>query len=97
MTDEQLQSLFAGMERHLDKRADEFQQRVTDQVTALRAEIKATGEHVETTLLTEFHKWASPVDAKLRTHRSWFTEVDAELQLLKARLDKLEGGEKTPQ
>jgi hypothetical protein len=37
------------------------------------------------------------VDAKLRTHRSWFTEVDAELQLLKARLDKLEGGEKPPQ
>jgi hypothetical protein len=25
-------------------------------------------EKVETTLLTEFHKWASPVEARQRTH-----------------------------
>ena len=63
-----------------------------DAIDARLTAIDAKIEKVETTLLTEFHKWASPVDAKLRTHRSWFTEIDAELQLLKARLDKLEGG-----
>jgi hypothetical protein len=30
MTDEQLQSLFAGMDRHLDKRADAIEQRVAE-------------------------------------------------------------------
>jgi hypothetical protein len=51
-------------------------------------------EHVETALLTEFHKWASPVDSKLRTHRSWFYEVDLEVEALKERVRKLEAGEK---
>ena len=25
-------------------------------------------ERIETTLLTEFHKWASPADARVKTH-----------------------------
>lgn len=63
-------------------------------LTAMEARLEAKIEHVETALLTEFHKWASPVESKLRTHRSWFYEVDAELELLKSRIDKLEGGRK---
>ena len=89
MTDEQLQSLFAGMERHLDKRADEIQQRVTEQVTGLRAEIKAMGEHVETSLLTEFHKWASPNEARARGTREALHALDLEVDLLKERVAKL--------
>ena len=53
-------------------------------------------EHIETKLLTEFHKWASPLESRLNTHRHWFYEVDAEVELLKHRLQKLEG-ERPPQ
>jgi hypothetical protein len=75
---------------------DELRKYLIGMEERLVRHIDAKTEHVETALLTEFHKWASPVDAKLRTHRSWFTEVDAELQLLKARIAKLEE-EKPPQ
>jgi len=91
MTDKRLQSLFAGMERHLDKRFDIAKDEMGETLAELEIRIEAKLDKVETTLLTEFHKWASPVDAKLRTHRSWFTEVDAELQSLKDRIAKLEG------
>lgn len=70
MTDEQLQSLFAGMERRLEKRADETDQRIEAKLVAMEARIGARIEGVETKLLTEFQKWASPVESKLRTHRS---------------------------
>jgi len=49
-------------------------------------------EQTETRLLTEFHKWASPVETRMRTHRAWFYEVDAEVESLKSRIEKLEGG-----
>jgi DNA anti-recombination protein RmuC len=98
MTDEQLQSLFAGMERQLDRRADEIEQRLRDHVTAvesrLRAEIRAVGEHVETTLLTEFHKWASPAEARSRTISAALRAIDLEMEALNDRVSKLEGGEK---
>ena len=73
MTDEQLQSLFAGMERHLDKRMDAMEKRLD----ALDARLDATDAKIEkvgTTLLSEFHKWASPIESRLQTHRSWFQE-----------------------
>ena len=82
--DDELKQFLTQIAEHQDARMDAADARLT----ALDAKL----EKVETTLLAEFHKWASPVDARLRTHRSWFTEIDAELQLLKARLDKLEGG-----
>jgi len=37
-------------------------------------------ERVETTLLTEFHKWASPMEARQRTHAAAIKAVDAEMQ-----------------
>jgi polyhydroxyalkanoate synthesis regulator phasin len=65
---------------------DEKVQALDEKVQALDGKI----EKVETTLLTEFHKWASPVEVKLRTHRSWFTEIDSEIERIKERLAKLE-------
>ena len=91
MTDKRLQSLFAGMERHLDKRFDIAKDELCKTLAEMEIRIEAKLEKVETTLLSEIHKWASSVDAKLRTHRSWFTEVDAELPSLKDRIAKLEG------
>ena len=39
-------------------------------------------ELVETKLLTEFHKWASPQEARLRTHSAALRAVDLELEAL---------------
>ncbi|MFZ0795245.1 MAG: hypothetical protein WAM65_15860 [Candidatus Korobacteraceae bacterium] len=48
-------------------------------------------EKVETTLLTEFHKWASPVDLRQRTHAAALRALDAEVESLSDRLKNLEG------
>lgn len=37
-------------------------------------------EKVETTLLTEFHKWASPVELRQRSHAAALRALDAEVE-----------------
>jgi chromosome segregation ATPase len=89
VTDEQLQSLFAGMQRVLEQRLDSL----AADITALKERAAATDDKidkVETTLLSEFRKWAAPIESRLQTHRSWFQEVDAEMVLLKERIARLE-------
>jgi hypothetical protein len=48
-------------------------------------------EKVETTLLTEFHKWATPVELRQRSHAAALRALDAELESLSDRLKNLEG------
>lgn len=48
-------------------------------------------EKVETTLLTEFHKWASPVEMRQRSHAAAIRALDAEVESLSDRLKNLEG------
>jgi len=48
-------------------------------------------EKVETTLLTEFHKWASPVELRSRSHAAALRALDAEVESLADRLKNLEG------
>jgi hypothetical protein len=47
-------------------------------------------ERVETTLLTEFHKWASPTEARLRTRAAAIRAIDLEMEALSRRDTKLE-------
>lgn len=56
MTDEQLQSLFAGIERRLGKRLDDMEQRAIASEERIRAEVKETSHALETKLLSEFWK-----------------------------------------
>lgn len=49
-------------------------------------------ERVETRLLTEFHKWSSPVDARLRSHSSTLRALDLEVESLSDRVKQLEKG-----
>ena len=58
------------MERQLEKRADAIEERIDAKLAAMVARIDARIEKVETTLLAEFHKWASPAEARARTRRS---------------------------
>lgn len=48
-------------------------------------------EQVETPLLTEFHKWASPVEQRQRSHAAALRALDAEVESLSDRLKNLEG------
>ena len=47
-------------------------------------------ERVETALLTEFHKWASPSEARARTHTATLRAIDLEMEALSERVEKLE-------
>ena len=48
-------------------------------------------ERVETALLTEFHKWASPAEMRAKSHAQAIRLMDTELESLSERIDKLEG------
>ena len=48
-------------------------------------------ERVETNLLTEFHKWASPTEARLRLQKDNLHTIELEMELLSHRIKKLEG------
>ena len=54
------------------------------------AAANAAIERTETSLLTEFHKWASPVEQRLRTHREALRALDLEVVNLADRVTKLE-------
>ena len=47
-------------------------------------------EKVETTLLTEFHKWASPVELRQKSHAAALRALDVEVESLADRLKNLE-------
>lgn len=47
-------------------------------------------EAVETRLLTEFHKWASPTELRLHSHATAMRALDLEIEDVKDRLRKLE-------
>lgn len=47
-------------------------------------------ERVETALLTEFHKWASPSEMRARTHTATLRAIDLEMESLTERVQKLE-------
>jgi len=46
---------------------------------------------VETSLLTEFHKWACPSEARQRSHSAALRAIDLEMEALTERVAKLEG------
>ena len=52
-------------------------------------------EQVETRLLTAFHDWASPAEARMRSHSALLRALDLEVESIDDRLKKLEGGGQT--
>ena len=60
---------------------------VESKFTEVRQEI----ERVETALLTEFHKWASPLEMRMRSHSAAMRAFDAELEAIDDRVKRLEG------
>jgi hypothetical protein len=80
--DGELKQYLEALEAHLT-RTDESLKAMEDR---LIERIRDT----ETTLLTEFHKWASPVDSRVRALSSMVRTFDADLEYIQDRLKKLE-------
>jgi hypothetical protein len=59
--DAELKQFLIGMEERLKGYVNEMEER-------LKGYVNERCELVETKLLTEFHKWASPAEARNRTH-----------------------------
>ena len=53
-------------------------------------EVRGEIERVETRLLTEFHKWASPNEARQRTYSAALHALELEIHALEDRIAKLE-------
>jgi citrate lyase gamma subunit len=68
---------------------------IAGRIDAAMQQTNARIEQVETALLTEFHKWASPAEMRARTHAAAIRAIDAEIEYLSDRVTKLEG--KPPQ
>lgn len=47
-------------------------------------------EQLETKLLTEFQKWASPLENRMRVHRAAMQALDSQIDYVDDRLKKLE-------
>jgi hypothetical protein len=69
--------------------SDEDKQWVERQLAIQSARFAEQLDRVETRFLTEFHKWASPLEARLRTHSAALRAVDEEMEALTDRV-KLE-------
>lgn len=65
-------------------------ERVSDRIDHVRTELLDRIEQVETSLLTEFHKWASPMDARMRTHTATLRAIDLEIESVSERFSNLE-------
>jgi hypothetical protein len=63
---------------------------ISTQIAASEERMGARMEKIETALLTEFHKWASPVITRLRSHSDALRTLDLEMEALQGRVDKLE-------
>jgi hypothetical protein len=83
---EHVSALRAGFSEQLSALRAEFIQRLEAQ----RIELSDRIEKSETTLLTEFHKWASPVELRQRSHAAAMRAFDAELEAVSERVTKLE-------
>ncbi len=59
-------------------------------LAAAERRLNARMEQVETSQLTAFHKWASPVEMRVRSHAAAIRALDAEQELQADRLTKLE-------
>jgi len=56
----------------------------------LRQELRQEIHDSETRILTAFHQWASPVEARMRSHSAAIRALDIETESLAERLKALE-------
>jgi hypothetical protein len=64
--------------------------RMLTEMHAVEGRAREFTSDIETRLLTEFQKWASPMEARQRTHTATLKAIDAEMEYLSDRVKKLE-------
>ena len=79
------------MSYNLAMLTDDDKQWISERLQKVESEFSGRLEKVETTLLTEFHKWASPVELRQKSHAAALRALDAEVESLSDRLKNLEG------
>jgi hypothetical protein len=78
------------LESNFDAKLDRLETSFDAKLERLETRFDAKLERVETTLLTEFQKWASPHEARIRTHSATLRAIDLELESVSDRVTKLE-------
>jgi len=63
---------------------------VNGAIAKSESRLTAAIERVETSLLTEFHKWAGPLEMRVRSHSTAIRASDLEMEALADRVSKLE-------
>ena len=76
------------LKQYLDGKFADLGGKVGEKFAELEARFatKQDVERVETALLTEFHKWASPADMRARTHAAALRAIDLEMESLADRV-----------
>jgi hypothetical protein len=90
LTDEDKQWIAGQIASQIGASEARMIRRMEKAETALLEHLDARIEKTETTLLIEFHKWASPVEMRQRTHAAALRAIDAEMEALSDRVKKLE-------
>lgn len=75
-----------GLRSHIER----VETGLRSQIERVESGLKAEIERVETNLLTAFHKWASPMEMRLRSHSAMMRVLDMEIESLQDRVKKLE-------
>lgn len=66
-------------------------QQMLELVQLSAVEFRRELEKVETRLLTEFHKWASPTESRQKRFSETLRDFEVQLEALDDRVKKLEG------
>ena len=88
--DEDLRTYLGAMESRLNERTERRFELLNERIDAMESRLNERVERVETQLLTEFHRWASPVEMRQRTHAAAIRALDTEVEALADRVTKLE-------
>lgn len=83
-------------ENLLDRRLEALESRFDERIVQSETRMRELIERVETSLLTEFHKWASPMEARMRAHTAILRAIDLDKEHMDERLRKLEGRDPGP-
>jgi hypothetical protein len=75
--------MMRSIEAYVDKAIQASETRMMEQMRS-----------IETTLLTEFQKWASPIEMRIKTHTATLRAVDAEIEYLSDRVKNIEDNQR---
>ena len=74
----------------MDEQTKVSLERLEKHLVDMEGRLNERVERIETSLLTEFHKWASPIEMRQRSHAMALRAMDLEIESHGDRLNKLE-------